>query len=488
MFRTNTRNIETKQWISSTKQRIGLLAALMLCVFGAKAQTDYSGIYYIASYGYPDDLCYDPTNIGSNFYLRPAANPVRPNNIDAYWFPINHPEQNDPEKPFLTTNHTGHDMSIAAWAIQKTGDYYYFIHVGTGKYVRYQPCYSGDPSGDARRKAMHLEAFDAAPDNDSCKFVIEVVDDDNAVYAIRPKTLTDGNRYWNVSSGNTTSNNGQVGSLYFNGLIGIYSAKGYSVSGKFSNWKFEPQIPVLSPDEINQQVIVSGLWPNADIRYTLDGSDPTNASTPCTDGIIPIGDARKTVKVRAYYNGFSTVVSTIKVDFRVWNEITDLSQITNMDKRYILIDDIDDASSHVTIDGFTGAFDGNFKTIAGLTQPLFSTLDGGYTSGEEITVCNVILKDVDIVGHEGNTGAIACTAKGNVCIYNCGIIGDSKVGGTGDTGGLVGLLQHYSYSPSEPKYSFARVVNCYSFANIVAAGTYAAGIVGNNNCGSNAQN
>lgn len=98
--------------------------------------------------------------------------------------------------------------------------------------------------------------------------------------------------------------------------------------------------------------------------------------------------------------------------------------------------------------------------ISGLSAPLFTTLTG--------TVKNLVLENVGISDHEGNTGAIACTANGAARIYNVGILGGS-VGGKGNTGGLVGLLE-----------GTARVINCYSFATITG-GSNVGGIVGNNN-------
>ncbi len=98
--------------------------------------------------------------------------------------------------------------------------------------------------------------------------------------------------------------------------------------------------------------------------------------------------------------------------------------------------------------------------ITNLGTPLFKTLTG--------TVKNLVLEDVSISGNTGNTGAIACTAESAARIYNVGIL-SGEVGGTTNTGGLVGLLN-----------GKARVVNCYSYANITG-GTNVGGIVGNNN-------
>ena len=147
--------------------------------------------------------------------------------------------------------------------------------------------------------------------------------------------------------------------------------------------------------------------------------------------------------------------------------ITSLSGIDNASGSYIITQDIDASGFTTSIASFGGTLEAaiNPETqmpyrISGLTVPLFETLTG--------TVRNLVLDEVAISGHTGNTGAIACTANSTARIYNVGILGGS-VGGTGNTGGLVGLLE-----------GTARVINCYSFATI-SSGSTVGGIVGNNN-------
>jgi len=146
-------------------------------------------------------------------------------------------------------------------------------------------------------------------------------------------------------------------------------------------------------------------------------------------------------------------------------EITSLSDITLSDGNYIITADIDGGTPGVST--FSGTLEAaiNSETkmpyrIKNLGAPLFTTLTG--------TVKNVVLEDVAISGHVGNTGAIACTANSTARIYNVGIL-SGTVGGTANTGGLVGLLE-----------GTARVINCYSYAKITG-GTNVGGIVGNNN-------
>ena len=168
-------------------------------------------------------------------------------------------------------------------------------------------------------------------------------------------------------------------------------------------------------------------------------------------------------------------------------------------KWYKLTANVSASGSSTITHSFSGVLEGKadangvFHTISDLEEPIFSVIDGGFvTEGVDFVtnqsmVRNIILKDVNISGHSGNTGAIACRMIGNACIYNCGILSGS-VGGTGDTGGILGSLERYEYNTNSPKYSFARVVNCFSFANITSAGEFAAGIVGNNAYGPKTDN
>lgn len=151
----------------------------------------------------------------------------------------------------------------------------------------------------------------------------------------------------------------------------------------------------------------------------------------------------------------------------VFTDISSLSSITSSSGAYRLTADVSYTAPGVTT--FSGILDCNNKTISGLTAPLFTTLTNG-------TVCNLNISDVSI-SQDGQVGAIACVANGGSRIYNVGVLSGS-VGSTststansseGCCGGLVGLLD-----------GFARVINCFSYANITG-GNRVGGIVGYNN-------
>ncbi len=157
-----------------------------------------------------------------------------------------------------------------------------------------------------------------------------------------------------------------------------------------------------------------------------------------------------------------------------WSQTTihDLSDITSQTGNYVLAGDFSTTGTPSggigsTADNpFKGIIDGQLATITGTwDKPLFTYI-------EDAVIKNVIISTTSI-NVIGNAGAIAANAVGASRIYNCGIL-DGTVKGTAYTGGLVGSLG-----------GTARVVNCYSYANITG-GTNVGGIVGYNNYASTA--
>lgn len=156
------------------------------------------------------------------------------------------------------------------------------------------------------------------------------------------------------------------------------------------------------------------------------------------------------------------------------SQATDITSLASIGATgdYVITADID-ASGFSTIASFSGTLEAAINPathmpyrIKNLSVPLFTTLTG--------TVKNLVIESVTITSGT-NVGAVACTANGAARIYNVGILGGS-VGGTGNVGGLVGFLD-----------GTARVVNCYSYADITG-GTNVGGIVGYNNQSTSAAN
>lgn len=178
------------------------------------------------------------------------------------------------------------------------------------------------------------------------------------------------------------------------------------------------------------------------------------------------------------YNGANVTITFYKGEV---TPITSLDEIENPGddtKTYQLVADVD-ASGWTSIAEFKATLDGSFHKITNLSTPLFTKVNGGIV--KNITFENVTISSGD---GDGDAGAVCCKAEGTSRIYNCGILPSSierdndgnitgftgsTVSGSRNVGGLVGTLS-----------GSARVINCFSYANITG-GTNRAGIVGYNN-------
>ncbi len=170
-------------------------------------------------------------------------------------------------------------------------------------------------------------------------------------------------------------------------------------------------------------------------------------------------------------------------------EIHSRSEITDMNGHYLLAEDF--SFSEFTSLGtseapFTGLIDGQYHTYSGLNTSLVAYANGA-------VIRNLILDNVNISGGT-NVGIICNEATGDTRIYNCGILATnstvrtdesgythitsctSSVRGSNYVGGIVGLLN-----------GSARVINCFSYANITG-GAEVGGIVGHNNVATTSAN
>ena len=170
------------------------------------------------------------------------------------------------------------------------------------------------------------------------------------------------------------------------------------------------------------------------------------------------------------YAGHKGYVKSGGVVYVAATTISSPSEITNMSGSYILSSTFS-GTIGTSDNPFTGTLDGQLQKIT-ITAPIVAYADGA-------TIKNVIVElggNLSTGSTAGHVGAIVCEAKGNSRIYNCGVLpsGSYTISGTGNVGGIVGTL-----GSSTASECYARVINCYSFANI-SGGANVGGIVGYN--------
>ena len=211
----------------------------------------------------------------------------------------------------------------------------------------------------------------------------------------------------------------------------------------------------------------------------IDGEMYTSGTTTTITRVTYPDVADYVFSVPDNYQGAYVTVTFVQTEA---NLITSLDEITSSSGNYKLAADISGGEVAAAAKSFSGTLDGNGHKIYNLSKPIFNSLSG--------TVKNLMLDNInvsDINDGNGNVGAITKEANGSARIYNCGILASnssiaidengyteitscsSTISGSNYVGGLVGLLD-----------GEARVINCFSYAN-VSGGAEVGGIVGHNN-------
>ena len=211
-------------------------------------------------------------------------------------------------------------------------------------------------------------------------------------------------------------------------------------------------VPVITNNE--GQITITSEF--GQIFYTT--SDTGTPETPYPVGGFSLGNA---TIVRAYAKHAGYIDSEIVI-WKKATPISSASDVTDLNGNY-LINGSFSGSIGTSESPFTGTIDGQLQVITGLSAPIVLYADGA-------TIKNVIVNISSLSGESeaGNKGAIVCEATGDTRIYNCGVLSGS-ISGTNYVGGIAGKLD-----------GKARVINCYSFADITG-GNVVGGIVGYNN-------
>ena len=202
---------------------------------------------------------------------------------------------------------------------------------------------------------------------------------------------------------------------------------------------------------------------------------PTDGYTVSGNTQTGVGSYQATVTGTGNYEGevkatFQIVATTVTLV----NSNTPASEMA-LNGHYILTENVTaDVFANLYNGDFTGVLDGDMYTISGLSHALFNKINGG-------TVKNVMLDGVNISSGT-NVGAIANEVIGQsdkiACIYNCGVLSGS-VSGSEKVGGLVGVLGQIGTTDADKANCFARVINCFNYADI-KGGAHKGGIVGYN--------
>ena len=535
------RKKEGRSWTARLNGHIARVAVVMLAMLdfstAVKAQTDYSGTYYIASKDYNSNT---PAN---NFYLCPTEG-------WAFYQATDDFTSTDNGQPFLTT-HKCRDGQYdvenkAVWIVEKhpTQNYYYIKRASDGKYIVLNGQIRTTSNSDRIR--VHLESL-AYPDDKALFALIP----NGTAYNIKPKTLE---TYLTINGGNDNSlqgvsgkGNGPSGFGNTKGVIGIYATLNDDALFYLEPAAIDP--PVITNNFDGTFTITADA--GATIYYTTDGNTPTTSTV--TNGSSPVNinqtESLEMIKALAkhpsntfptpvitYYlpvcecpvidvtghtvtitcatagaaihysvNGaVSTSSTTYSGSFNITDEdivravatktgyyksniailappttVHSSSEIDDMGRSYILASDFTSTAAIGTFsDPFRGSIDGRMVTLSGLDHPLVAYADGAI-------IKNVILDNVSISGGS-NVGAICNEAKGNTRIYNCGVLATNSTAKT-DKDGYTTLTNCSSNISGSGIVGgivglldgTSRVINCFSYANITA-GAMMGGIVGRN--------
>ena len=529
----------TIQQKTALRHVVMMLLMMLLGVNAAWGQPS-EGLYFIANY---NNNGYNVETPANNFYLVPAANPQQTNKCDAFYSADYSSEAGDSNQPFLATKKTTKDAN-SVWRVEnvpgETG-FYYIIHQQTGRYVIYEPVFSGS---DSRRKSMHLKETNTP--GDEAKFEITV---SKTGYAIRPKLVAAGSGihcYFNVASANSNNYYGTGSPGYYNGLVGLFSDAG----DKNGVWCFE-QATIDPPTITNNETVTNTFTitaaTGATIYYTTDGTTPTTETTTTGTTSVTFDQTASMTVIKAIAKAasdhFPTIVTTynipacerpvIKVSGGTvtitcpkagadiyyttngdpatasstpYNEPFDKGDATTIraiatkagylvSSEAIFLPPTEVSSSSAITD-----MNGNYLLTSSFTSsgsvgtsdnPFKGTIDGNLNT---LTLSyplvayadGAIIKNVILDNDDNDDVTIKGNENGNAGAICCEATGDTRIYNCGVLGGSVEGTNNVGGIVGLLD-GRSRVVNCYNYANITS-GSNCGGIVGYNNVASTSSN
>ena len=304
-----------------------LLVVMMLMGVNVWGQVT-EGLYYIASGGNTGsgNTTYISNSPATNYYLCPTENWYYYQSDSPYYLKHTDSPNNDNGMPFMTTYqclklNNNYDSTKALWCIKKkeNTDYYYIIHVVTGKYLTYNDAYFSNKG----RVRVHLEDYSSAKDVYAL-FKIEYVSqfssyDIISKYAEDNNTYLDNNRprkYLNVNKGNKQflvgTDADKTTPAYSGGIIGFWTYGAYyeqDNSKNDINSRWHPENTLLTAPTINYDseantftISYAQIPVGFDILYTTDNSDPTIGGSTTTTVSAPAGGSTDAITVTGSYN------------------------------------------------------------------------------------------------------------------------------------------------------------------------------------------
>ena len=345
--------------------------------------------------------------------------------------------------------------------------YYYIRNAETGNYLYFD----GTTKYDNNNNKFLVGSVIASGDEDKYKFLILKTANTtySGTYHIVPKTMRNNNNQANIALNRNSA------------TLRTYQSRGNATSCWYLDaTTFKCAVPTFqyASGKLNITCSTDG----AAIYYALGSTPPTISEANRYTGPITLPDGSSTVTALAVRNSDASDKSDA-ASFTM-EIISSGDEITNMSGYYTLGSNFTPSTNPIgTADNpFRGTIDGQLNAFS-ISHPLFAYV-------ENAVIKNVILDNVNISSgissgdDAGNTGAIACVAKGTTRIYNCGVKAtnstvstdddgyteitscSSTISGSGYVGSIVGLLDGSS-----------RVINCFSYAKITG-GSYVGGIVG----------